>query len=111
MIMTILTKFADSASVNCLSSTTGGTGVCSTGLPKVNAGSGELHSALTIVFGIAAVISVLMIVIGGLMFITSGGNEQNVKRARETLIYAVVGLVISLLAEIIVAFVLGKISL
>lgn len=104
MMPIFLRFFANaSATVNCP-----GGGTCDTGLPKVNAGSLEIHQALTVFFGIAAVISVLMIVVGGLMFVTSGGNPQEVTKARETIIYAVVGLVVSLVAEALVAFVLGK---
>ena len=79
-----------------------------TGLPVVSATSSELHNALTIFFGIAGVISVLMIVIGGMMFVTSGGSPENAAKARDTIIYAVVGLLVSVSAEVIVAFVLGK---
>ena len=80
----------------------------STDIPRVNAGSGELQTALSIIFGIAGVLAVLMIIIGGLMFVTSNGNPQNSSRALKTIIFALVGLVISLLAEALVAFILGK---
>jgi hypothetical protein len=84
-----------------------GGGSCSTGLPSINAGRPEIRQVLTIVFGVAALISVLMIIIGALGFVTSGGSAENVRKARETLIFAVVGLVISLSAEAIVAFALS----
>lgn len=106
--LTSLFASSSSASVNC-PSVDGGT--CDTGLPKVNATGHQLQHALAIFFGIAAVISVLMIVVGGMMFVTSGGNPQSVQKARDTIIYAVVGLLVSLLAEAIVAFVLGVIKL
>src|ERR1039458_6110223 len=80
---------------------------CNTGLPNVNAGSSEVHTALAIFFGIAAVISILMIVIGALAFVTSGGKPEESAKARETIIYAAVGLLVSLTAEAVVAFVLG----
>ncbi len=103
---TILLKLvASGASVTCPGQ---GGSDCSTGLPAVNAGSTELKTALGIFFGIAGVISLLMIIIGALMFITSGGNPQNVQKARETIIYAVIGLAVSISAEAIVAFILGR---
>lgn len=80
----------------------------STGLPRVKAGTTELQSILSIVFGTIAAIAVLIIVIAGFKFATSSGKPENAARARETIIYAVVGLVISLSAEAIVAFVLTK---
>ena len=92
------------ASVNCPD----GGSSCVTGLPKVTAGSSVVHTALEIFFGIAAVISVLMIVIGGLAFVTSGGKPEEAAKARETIIYAAIGLLVSLSAEAVVAFVVRK---
>jgi hypothetical protein len=61
----------------------------------------------SLVVGAAAVI---MIIIGGLRYITSGGESSNVSTAKNTIIYAIVGLVIVALAQFIVHFVLGKVS-
>jgi len=105
MISELLFKtFASGAS---LLSCPGG-GSCATGLPKVAGSSHELQYGLQIAFGIIAAVSVLIIVIGGLRFVMSEGNPENVAKARETIVYALVGLVISLIAETIVSFVLNK---
>lgn len=53
-------------------------------------------------------ISVIMVVIGGLRYVISGGNTTNVGAAKNTILYAVVGLVISLLAYAIINFVIGS---
>lgn len=82
---------------------------CNTGLPKVSAGASELHTLLTIFFGIMAVLAVLFVVIGGLRFVTSAGDPQAAHKARDTIIYAIVGLVIAILAEALVSLVLGKV--
>jgi hypothetical protein len=82
---------------------------CSTGLPQVVGGSTELHSILQLTFGIVAAISVLFIVIGGLRFVLSTGNPENVSKARETILYAILGLVVALIAEGIVTFVIKKV--
>lgn len=60
---------------------------------------------LSVAVGIAAVI---MIIVAGFKYITSAGNEQSVTSAKKTLLYAIIGLVIVVLAQIIVRFVLGK---
>lgn len=60
---------------------------------------------LSIVVGIAAVI---MIVVSGLKYITSGGEAGKVSNAKNTLIYAVIGLVIATLAQLLVHFVLTQ---
>jgi cytochrome bd-type quinol oxidase subunit 2 len=60
---------------------------------------------LAILVGVAAVI---MIIIAGLKYIASGGNAEKVKSAKNTLIYAIIGLVLVALAETIVHFVLTE---
>ncbi len=67
-----------------------------------------IANILQILSLVAGVIAVIMIIIGGLKFITASGDANGIKSARNTLIYAVVGLVIVLMAQIIVHFVLGK---
>jgi len=62
-------------------------------------------NVFSIIVGIAAVI---MIVYGGFRYITSGGDSGRVGNAKNTLIYAIVGLVIVALAQIIVKFVLHQ---
>lgn len=60
---------------------------------------------LSIIVGIAAVI---MIIIAGLKYVTSGGKDESVKSAKNTILYAIIGLVIVALAQIIVHFVLTE---
>src|SRR3990167_5070270 len=60
---------------------------------------------LSIVVGIIAVV---MIILGGFRYVTSGGDATKVQSAKNTLLYAVIGLVIALLAQIIARFVLQK---
>lgn len=59
---------------------------------------------------VVGVISVIMIIIGGLKYITSGGDSGNVTGAKNTILYAVIGLVVVALAQFIVRFVLAKVS-
>jgi hypothetical protein len=51
-------------------------------------------------------VSIIMIIIGGFKYITSGGDSSNVTGAKNTILYAIVGLIIVALAQIIVRFVL-----
>lgn len=57
---------------------------------------------------IVGLISVFMIIYGGLKYITSGGNDNAIKSARNTILYAVIGLVIVVIAQAIVSFVLNR---
>lgn len=57
---------------------------------------------------VVGIVAVMMIIIAGFRYITSGGNDGNVSSAKNTILYAVIGLVIVALAQIIVRFVLAK---
>lgn len=57
---------------------------------------------------IIGIISVIMIMVGGIKYITSQGSSDSVSSAKNTILYAVVGLVIVALAQVIVRFVLGS---
>lgn len=59
---------------------------------------------------IVGVVAVIMIIIAGLKYITSGGDSNNVASAKNTILYAIIGLVIVALAQVIVRFVLQKAS-
>lgn len=83
---------------------------CETGLPKASANSDQLQNVLEIVFATLGALSVLFIVIAGLRFITAQGNPQETSKAKNTIIYALVGLLVALIAEAIVAFTLGELG-
>jgi type IV secretion system pilin len=55
---------------------------------------------------VVGAISVIMIVIGGLRYVVSGGNTSNVTAAKNTILYAIVGLIISMLAYAAINFVI-----
>lgn len=57
---------------------------------------------LSVVVGVAAVI---MIIVGGFKYVTSGGDANKATSARNTIIYAIIGLIIVALARIIINFV------
>ena len=54
---------------------------------------------------VAGFLSVVFIFFGGISFILSGGNEDKIKQAVSTIRYAIIGLVITLMAVVIVGFV------
>lgn len=59
---------------------------------------------------VVGVVSVIMIIVGGLKYITSGGEAGNVSGAKNTILYAIIGLVIVALAQVIVRFVLQRVT-
>ena len=61
-------------------------------------------------FFIIGAVSVIMLIYGGIRYTTSGGNTNSVTAAKNTVIYSIVGLVISILAYAIVNFVVTNIK-
>ena len=77
--------------------------------PAVLFGDGGIFAQITnVMLFIIGAISVIMIIIGGLRYILSGGDSSNVSAAKNTILYAIVGLVIVLFAQVIVAFVIDR---
>jgi hypothetical protein len=82
---------------------------CDTGLPLVQASGSSVALIFQLLFGVIGALAVLIIVISGLRFILANGDPQTISQARNTIIYAVVGLAVAVSAEIIVTFVLGHV--
>ena len=59
---------------------------------------------------VVGVVSVIMVIFGGFRYITSGGDAGKVTSAKNTIVYALVGLVIAALAQVLVLFVLGNVT-
>ncbi len=81
---------------------------------NITTGSSNLNNVITDIVNIFSVIvgvvSVIMIIYGGFRYVTSGGDSGNVSSAKNTIIYAVIGLVVVALAQFIVQFVLDKVT-
>lgn len=67
-----------------------------------------ITSAINIFSIVIGLVCVVMIIIGGLKYVTSGGDSGAVSGAKNTILYAVVGLVIVAIAQVIVRFVLNR---
>lgn len=82
------------------------------GADKVDTGGGgtTLDSALKTVVNILlffiGAVAVIMIVIGGIKYTTSNGDQNQLTSAKNTILYAVVGLVVAIMAYAIVQFVI-----
>ena len=59
-------------------------------------------------FWLLIMISVIMVVIGGFKYVTSQGNQQQLKSAKDTILYAIVGLVVAIAARAIVQLVVDS---
>lgn len=67
-----------------------------------------LTSIVNIISVIVGVVAVIMVIFSGFKYITSGGDSSKISSAKTTIIYAIVGLIIVALAQVIVRFVLNK---
>lgn len=88
----------NSTSTSCGSNGTG------TGAPDITKIATKIINILSVIVG---AIAVIMIIWGGFKYITSGGDTGNVSGAKNTLIFAIVGLIIVALAQFVVHFVLN----
>jgi hypothetical protein len=78
-------------------------------LPSKNlASSSEIHNILQIVFGVLGSLAALSVVISGISYILSNGDPQKTNKAKNGILYSLVGLAVAILAETIVAFVISK---
>ncbi len=67
-----------------------------------------IRTILNILSATVGILAVVMIIVAGVRFTTSGGSAEKVKSAKSALMYAIIGLAIAALAKIIVQFVLNK---
>jgi hypothetical protein len=68
--------------------------------------TGIFTTVTNVMLFIVGAISVIMIVIGGLRYVLSGGNSTNVTAAKNTILYAIVGLIVAMLAYAMINFVI-----
>ena len=81
---------------------------CSDGTAENTALTNLVANIVNVLSIIVGIVAVIMIILGGFKYITSGGDSGNISSAKTTIIYAIVGLVIVALAQVIVKFVLSK---
>ncbi len=69
-----------------------------------------LKTVINILSLLVGAVAVIMLIIGGFRYVTSGGKQESVTAAKNTILYAIIGLVIVALAQIVVQFVLNKLN-
>jgi hypothetical protein len=69
-----------------------------------------VHTIVNLLSAVVGIVAVIMIIVGGFRYITSGGNDTSVTSAKNTILYAIIGLVIVALAQLIVRFTLNKLT-
>jgi hypothetical protein len=65
-------------------------------------------NAIRIATAFAGALAVIFIIVGGIFYVISAGNPSNIKRAKDILVNAIVGLIVAGLAYTIVTFIAGR---
>jgi hypothetical protein len=71
---------------------------------------GIIKTIVNIMLYIIGIACVIMLIYGGIRYATSGGNEKGITSGKNTIMYAIIGLIIAILAYAIVNFVIGGIG-
>ncbi len=68
-----------------------------------------IEDAINILSSVVGVVAVIMIIVGGIKYITASGDPGSIKSARNTVIYAIVGLLIVAVSQTIVKYVVANV--
>lgn len=99
-------------SKTCGSAAAGKTEVCSevTSHQNKNEALIILKDVISVISYIVGVAAVIVIIVAAFQFVVAGGDQQAITNARNNLIYALVGVAVAALAQVIVVFVLNNVS-
>lgn len=78
------------------------------GLPnKATVGSGELKQIMNVIYMIAVVVAVIVIIIAGILYATSSGDPGKTTKAKNAILYAIIGLVVVIVAYTVTTIVMN----
>ena len=84
----------------------GGTATAADAEASVNSIIGIING----VIGVLSIVAVIVVILGGVQYMTSAGDAGKVKKAKDTILYGVIGLIICALAAAIVNFVVANLT-
>jgi hypothetical protein len=67
-----------------------------------------ISTIINILLGLIGVVAVIMLIYGGFRYVLSAGNEKATSAAKDTILFAIIGIVVAVLAFAIVNFVIGS---
>lgn len=71
---------------------------------------GIFKTIVNIMLFIVGAVAVIMLIIGGIRYVTSGGAQDQVTAAKNTIMYAIVGIIVAILAYAVVNFVVAGLA-
>ena len=81
----------------------------SSGAPKA-VGAGQIEGVLMTVYAVAGIVAVVAIIFGGIRYVGSNGDSSQIQAAKNTIMYAVVGLIVVIMAASITSFVIQGVT-
>lgn len=80
------------------------------GSKSVFAQGGLFESVASTLMYVIGGVSVIFIILGGLRYVTSAGDPSSIKSAKDTILYAIVGLVVAIVARLIISYVIENVG-
>ena len=68
----------------------------------------KINDIVNILFIVVGSLAVIILIIGGIRYITSTGDSARIQKAKDTILYAIIGIIVVILARAIVGFVVGQ---
>lgn len=97
------------SAINVFNQCNGNTSVVCTSATKDDATT-KVKDIINIALYVLGIIAVIMIIVGAFRYVLSGGDAGSVTAAKNTILYAVVGLIVAILSFVIVNFVINAAS-
>ncbi len=72
---------------------------------------GVVGTAITLAFGVAGLVAVIYLIMGGFSYVTAGGDPEAVEAAKTTIVNAIIGLVIIFVSYLIVGFIMQQLDI
>lgn len=85
-----------------------GAGKVKTGGTNSSSVSSILQVVTNVLLFIAGAVAVIMLVLGGIRYTASNGDQNQITQAKNTIMYAVVGLIVTIIAYAVVDFVIDQ---
>jgi len=102
--------FADACSKNGAGTSAACTNPSRGGANPLTGPNGTLTKVTKLIGYIAGICTVIIVVVAGFMYVTSGGDPGKISNAKDAIIYALIGVVITIIAQAIIYFVLARIN-
>jgi len=110
MVLSSASAATGNGALNCGTQLKYGTDCATTPADGQDSVNKIVNLVIAIFSWLVGVVSVIMIIVGGFKYVTSGGESSGVTSAKNTILYAIVGLIIVAVAQVIVHFVLSNVN-